>query len=323
MEIARGMRADLPAALFVVSHTSPTAPRLLPEILESVGPLPAVYAEDGEPVRARRIVVARPDFHLLLERGRVRVTRGPKENRFRPAVDPLFRSAALAYGPRVVGVILSGGLDDGAAGLWAVKTRGGIAVVQDPQEAAAPSMPRSALRQTQVDYCLRMAEMPSTLARLATESSAQAEAFSASEGLEIETRIALQENPLEAGLGGLGRLSPFTCPECHGILLRLEAGGLRFRCHTGHAYTAAALFAELTETVEAALWNAVRSVQETSILMEHLAAHAGSAGDAPFAAVLQHKATEARLRAEAVRRAAMEHEAVSGDSLVGAAGPGS
>src|SRR5690348_15300508 len=138
LAIASGLPADLPAAVLVAIHTSPTSPGLLPEILARSGPLPAAQAADGEPVSPGRIYVAAPDHHLLLEPGRVRVTRGPKENRFRPAVDPLFRSAALAYGPRVVGVILSGGLDDGAAGLWAVKTRGGVAIVQDPER------PRSA-----------------------------------------------------------------------------------------------------------------------------------------------------------------------------------
>src|SRR5262249_7731243 len=143
IEIARSLPADIPAAVFVVIHTAPSSPGYLPGLLNGAGPLPAAAAQDGEEVKPGRGYVARPHHHLRLGAGRVRVTRGPKENRFRPAVDPLFRSAALAYGPRVVGVVLSGGLDDGAAGLWAVKTRGGVAVVQDPGEARYRSMPES------------------------------------------------------------------------------------------------------------------------------------------------------------------------------------
>jgi two-component system chemotaxis response regulator CheB len=165
--IARSLPADFPAAVFVVIHSPPINPSFLPSILAKAGPLPASHPTDGEPITSGRIFVARPNYHLLIAPGEVRVTRGPKEKLFRPAVDPLFRSAALTYGRRVIGVVLSGGLDDGAAGLWAIKTCGGITVVQDPEEALVPSMPESALRQTPVDYRLRMAQIAPTLARLA------------------------------------------------------------------------------------------------------------------------------------------------------------
>jgi two-component system chemotaxis response regulator CheB len=234
----------------------------------------------------------------------------------------LFRSAALAHGPRVVGVILSGGLDDGSVGLWAIKTRGGIAIVQDPDEATTPSMPWNAMRRTRVDHCLRMAEIPAALAGLAVEPSAEADTLPApSEDLEIETRIAMEENPLQAGLAALGPPSMFTCPECHGVLIRLQTGGLRFRCHTGHAFTANALLAELTESIEDDIWNVVRSVEESSLLMEHMAGHARSAGDERMAAALERKASKARIRAESLRRAGLEHEALSGDIVADAEGP--
>jgi two-component system chemotaxis response regulator CheB len=316
--IVRGLPADLPAAVFVALHTSPHSPGLLPEIFNHRGPLPATNARDGEPVTRGRIYVAPPDHHLLLEAGRVRVTRGPKENRFRPAVDPLFRSAALAYGPRVVGVVLSGGLDDGAAGLWAVKVRGGVAIVQDPKEALYRSMPESAMRQVRVDYRLRVAEIAPILARLAAEPALDARAFPVPADLEIETRIAMEDKALHYGLGELGEPSLFTCPECHGILLRLKTGGgVRFRCHTGHAFTADALLAELTESVEGVLWNAVRAVQESALLMEHIAAHVRESGDGALASAYESKAAEARGRAELVRRAVMGHEALSGETLAG------
>lgn len=273
-------------------------------------------AEDGEEIQPGRIYVARPDHHLLLEAGRVRVTRGPKENRFRPAVDPLFRSAALAYGPRVVGVVLSGGLDDGTAGLWAIKTRGGVAVVQDPDEARARSMPESAMRQSRVDHCVRLIEIAPILARLAIEPAADAKRFPMPEELEVETRIAMQDNALKAGLRELGEPSMFACPECHGVLLRMKVGGgLRFRCHTGHAYTADALLAELTESVEDALWNAIRSVEESSLLMEHIASHVEETGDGGLASLYKRKAADARGRAELVRRVVMEHETMSEETL--------
>ena len=314
--IVSGLPADLPAAVFVAVHASPHSPGLLPEIFNHRGPLAAAHARDREPVTPGRIYVAPPDHHLLLEVGRVRVTRGPKENRFRPAVDPLFRSAALAYGPRVVGVILSGWLDDGAAGLWAVKVRGGVAVVQDPDEAFARSMPEAALRQARVNYRLRVVDIAPSLAELASEPAADAGAFPVPEGLEIETRIAMEDKALNRGVLDIGEPSPYACPECHGVLMRLKAGGgVRFRCHTGHSYTADSLLAEMTELVEVTLWNAIRSVQESSLLMEHIASHVREDGQADLAARYDRKAAEARERAELVRRAVMGHEKLSGDKL--------
>src|SRR5215831_10539902 len=145
-QIVRALPQDLAAAVFIVWHISPEAPSILPGILTRAGKLPAHHGVDGEPIRHGRIYIAPPDYHLMLEATHLRLTHSPKENRFRPAVDPLFRSAAYAFGPRVIGVVLSGALDDGTAGLWAVKDRGGLAVVQDPQDACIASMPQSALR---------------------------------------------------------------------------------------------------------------------------------------------------------------------------------
>src|SRR4051812_28114126 len=244
-EVARGLPADLPAAVFVVWHLAPGSLGVLPRVLGEAGPLPAANAADGEEVRPGRVYVAPPDRHLVLEPGRVRVTRGPRENRFRPAVDPLFRSAALASGPRVVGVVLTGALDDGTAGLWAVKARGGVAVVQDPAEATFPWMPRSALAHVRVDHVLPLAHIPPLLARLARGGPAPAEGSPVPEQMGVEARIALGDNALQAGVMGLGPPSPYTCPECHGTLLQMKTGGLlRFRCHTGHAYTLSSLLAE-------------------------------------------------------------------------------
>ena len=260
--LVAGLPADLAASVFVVLHTSADSPGLLAEILARAGALPALNATEGERIRPGQIYVAPPDHHLLIEPGVVRVTRGPRENRFRPAIDPLFRSAAQTYGPRVVGVILSGYLDDGTAGLWVVKRLGGAAVVQDPADALVDSMPRSALRHVEVDYCVPLAEMAELLLRL-TDEPGDVGAYEMPEEPRIEVSIAKAEQALEAGVLRLGEPSNYACPECHGVLLQLnEENRIRFRCHTGHAYSAESLVAEMDEAIEESLWNAIRSVEE-------------------------------------------------------------
>ena len=169
--------ADLPASLFIVVHTSPETPSLLADILTYSGKLPATNVTDGERIQKGRIYVAPPDRHLLVEPNRVRVTRGPKENRFRPAIDPLFRSAAQTYGPRVAGIILTGYMDDGTAGLWTVKQLGGTAIVQDPADALVPFMPLSAMTHVKVDYCVPLEEIAPLLVQLTAEAAAKKEKF--------------------------------------------------------------------------------------------------------------------------------------------------
>ena len=307
---------DLPAALFVVVHISPHTRSVLPAILCRTGPLPATHAVDGEAIQHRRIYIARPDHHLVLERGYARVTRGPKENRFRPAVDVLFRSAAYAYGPRVIGIVLTGQLDDGTAGLWAVKDRGGLAVVQDPKDAVYPSMPTSAMQHVSVDYCLPITEIAPVLGHLTREPAPEETGYAVSKGLEIETRIALEDNPLEAGLMQLGQLSPYTCPECHGALLQLQDGGLpRFRCHTGHAFSAHSLLAESGESIERVLWSTVRGIEERLLLLQHLARHAEERNDRVTATYIRQKVQEAVRHASLVREAARGHEQLHADTL--------
>ena len=159
-ELVRGLPVDLPASVFVSLHVPPHGTSMLPQILSRRGPLPAHHARDGEPIEPGRIYVAPPDLHLLIHQGVVRLSRGPRENGFRPAIDPLFRTAARWHGPRVVGVILSGTLDDGTAGLLAIKERGGFAVVQDPDDALFPGMPRNAMDVVHVDHVLPASEHP-------------------------------------------------------------------------------------------------------------------------------------------------------------------
>jgi len=315
MEAVRQLIGLLPdtfqASVFLVWHTSPSTRSVLPSLLERVGPLKAAYAVDREAIVPRRIYMAPPDHHLLLERGFVRVTKGPKENRFRPAIDPLFRSAAYVYGPRTIGVVLTGALDDGTAGLWTIKLRGGTAIVQDPEEALIPSMPLSALKAVNVDYRAKIAQIAGLLARLTREEAPEAPDLPMDEKrkLESEIRIAEEEGTLDKWGLGAGELSPFTCPECHGVLARIREGRVvRFRCHTGHAYSADSLLTSVTEAIESLLWDALRAADEAAMLLNHVGQHCEDAGDLEAAADYRSKAAEALQRGRVIRKAAIENE---------------
>ena len=303
--IVESLTPELSAAIFVVLHTAPSSPNVLDRILACAGPLSASNARDGEQFRSGHIYVAPADHHLLLEAsGGLRLTRGPKENRFRPAIDPLFRSAAQAFGPRVIGVILTGFLDDGTAGLWAVKVRGGMAIVQDPEDAVAPAMPRNALQHVPVDYCVTLKELGPLLVQLAGTPVEHKEEEQVPEQMETEVNIAKAENALESGIMRWGELSPFACPECHGVLLQLKEGSnLRFRCHTGHAYSLESLLTEIGEQSEAMLWNAVRCLEERMLLLRRIAAELQKHGHPAQFESVEAKAKEAQRQAEFIRRA--------------------
>ncbi|HEX8845848.1 MAG TPA: chemotaxis protein CheB [Pyrinomonadaceae bacterium] len=315
--LVSGLPRKFPATVFIVLHMSPETPSVLPEILTRAGELSARHPRDKEEFRPGQIYVAPPDHHLLVESdNRVRVTRGPKENRFRPAVDPLFRSAARSYGTRVIGIVLSGGLDDGTVGLLAIKQRGGLAVVQDPRDAITPSMPFNAMRHVAVDHCLPVAEIAPLLVRLTDEHAGEEGEHPVSEELEIEVKIAREDNAKDAGVLRLGEASMFTCPECHGTLLELNSKEpLRFRCHTGHAFTVNSLLAELTENVEDSLWTTIRAIQESAMLMKHLAEHLSHGENDAAAQLFLKKAREAEQRGELVRQAVMNHEKLSEDRI--------
>lgn len=308
--------SDFPAAVLLVWHVSPDHPSLLPQILARATSLPVAHAVDQEPMQAGRIYVAPPDRHLLVEPERVRLSRGPKENRFRPAIDVLFRSAAWAHSTRVIGVVLTGSLDDGAAGLYAIKERGGIAIVQDPLDALYSSMPKAALQAVDVDYCLPVGEIGALLIELVNQELPAQEPKPPSETMAIEVGVALKDNGLELGIMKLGDLSPFTCPECHGVLLRLKENNLiRFRCHTGHAYSLDSLLAEVTQSIEETLWNGIRTIEESEMLMIHTAEHLRELKEFEAADLLLQKAEAARRRARLVRQAVMSNEIVSQDNL--------
>jgi two-component system chemotaxis response regulator CheB len=314
--LLQGLPDDLATPMLVVVHLPPSSPGRLPEILQRHTALRVSWATDGEAITPGRIYLAPPDRHLLVEDGRVRLTRAPRENHSRPAIDPLFRSAALVYGPRVVAVVLSGRLDDGTAGLWAVKERGGIAVVQDPEDAAHSDMPRNALEYTDADHVVASAQLGPLLARL-TGGPATSSGKPASPHLQLEVQIAMEANALQSGVSSMGSTTPYTCPECHGVLMRVDQGGIpRFRCHTGHAYALDSLLASVGESVEAALWGALRAVEESVLLLREAARHAGggNAANGDGTTVdprFEQKAREAQSRAELIRDAVLEHQALS------------
>jgi two-component system chemotaxis response regulator CheB len=315
--------ADLPAAVFVVWHLSPGIKSVLPSVLSRAGPLRACNPEDGDPIVPGRIYVAPSDHHLLVERGYVRVTRGPKENRFRPAVDPLFRSAAYMYGPRVIGVVLSGALDDGTAGLWTIKLRGGTAIVQEPSEALHRSMPLNALENVAVDYKLPAAEIGELLGALSRQEATGEPDIPLQERrkLEHETRIAAEKDALEEHIMSFGELSPFTCPECHGVLTELKEGSIvRFRCHTGHAFSSDTLLNSITEQAEERLWDAIRVLDETVMMLNAMGERFARAGNTRTAEQCFDKAREAHERSKPLREAANDNEALSTEELKTAAG---
>jgi two-component system, chemotaxis family, protein-glutamate methylesterase/glutaminase len=294
---------DFRAAVCVVVHTSPASPGVLGGILRRAGPLEATTVVTRERLKPGMVYVPGPDLHLVVQPTMAVATRGPRENRFRPAVDPLFRSAAQAYGPRVIGVILSGGLDDGTAGLWAVKRMGGVTLVQDPEDAMVQSMPRHALQHVEVDHVLPAARIAAMLERLTSEDIAEAGGYVVPESTKIEVEIARQTSPLEAGVQRLGEPSTYACPECHGVLLRMAEGErVRFRCHTGHAYSSESLISEMDQAIEDALSISIRALQEKAILVRDLAQRTT---DARHAEDLRLRAEEAQQRAEMLRQATL------------------
>lgn len=298
-----GLPAGLDAAVLVVIHLAPSSPGFLPQILGGAGPLACRHPEQGEKLERAHVYIAPPDRHMLVDaRGSIRLSRGPKENRMRPAVDPLFRSVALAYGPAVVGVILTGNLDDGTAGLLAVRQCGGTTVIQDPADAEAPSMPLSATQHVDIDYQVPLPEMAPLLVRLVGEQPTAGRRRMPNQ-LEIETQIAAHNGAAVGDVAQLGEPSVFTCPDCHGTLMRVrDEHLLRFRCHTGHAFTAQSLLASLDESTEDAIWNAVRALDEGGMLLKHLARHARDAGQPEQALALDQQAKLKLRQAELIRR---------------------
>jgi two-component system, chemotaxis family, protein-glutamate methylesterase/glutaminase len=300
--VVSGLPPDLPAAVVVVLHIPRGAPSALAGILDRAGPLPAVAAQQSAPLRAGTVYVAPVDHHVLVVERHLRLSHGPTENGHRPAIDPLFRSAALSHGPSAVGVVLSGTRDDGTAGLAAVAARGGTAVVQDPDDALYGGMPANALAQVPDALVHPAVKIGPVLGELLSRPLG-ADRTGAADGLLIaETRMA------EAGVPTTDRLgpatpSPFSCPSCNGVLFELPgAPAPRFRCRVGHAWSPDALEGEQAHAVDEALWAALRALEERADLLDRLAEDARRHGRSRSAASHGRRAARSREQARQVRR---------------------
>ena len=292
MQVVRGFPADFPAAVFVVLHLSPTATSRLADILTRSGPLEAINATDGSPIEPGCSVIAPPDFHLVIRPGRVELSRGPRENHTRPAVDPLFRSAARAYGNRVIGVVLSGALYDGTAGLLAIQARGGATIVQDPADAAVESMPRTALRLVDADHVLPAAEIGPVLDRLVREPLPEPGRAIAMTEVDPQITTVIRDDIDELAANRRPHeLTIYTCPDCGGSLWQGQTGEwVSFHCHVGHAYAPEVLLGQKSEELEAALWTCVRLLTEKATLTQQLAARTAARGDVGVAARIAEQA---------------------------------
>ncbi len=269
--------AGIPASFFVTLHTTPHGWGVLPQILSKAGPLTAEHPRNASRVRPGRIYVAPPDLHLLFDGGVMRLVHGPKENGHRPSIDAMFRSAAHAYRERVAGVLLTGNLDDGAAGLKAIQEQGGLAIVQDPKEAPYPDMPKNALVAMEVDYCLPIQKIRRVLIAAATEKRGgrTTKPIRAEKG---KNKAFSEASP--AVQPKAGTPIPLVCPDCQGPLWEFQEGKLeRFQCLVGHRYNRKSLLAAHTEEVEQALWVALRALEERITLQRNLGEMASGRGD--------------------------------------------
>ncbi|HSD00611.1 MAG TPA: chemotaxis protein CheB, partial [Casimicrobiaceae bacterium] len=277
-EMLAGLPADYPAAVFIVVHVSPEAPSVLHQILDRVCKLPVAVARSGARVRPGTVTLASPDLHLVLGRSstvRPWSARESTSSLDRRAV-PLRRADLRAAGHGCV--IVSGMLDDGAAGLWAIKNRGGIAVVQDPADAEFPDMPRNALQVTAVDYRLPLREIASMLARIAHQKVEDVEE-GAPQNMATEVRVIARNDTNMEDLDAIAERVPFTCPECGGALWEITNGGPRYRCHNGHAYSLNTLASEQAVQVEAALWAGSRRLEESERLSRRMESFARARGN--------------------------------------------
>ena len=302
-QMARGLPAGFPASIFVVCHFPVDSQSILPQILSRSGPLLASHAYDGDPIHPGHIYVAPPDHHLLLEDGTLRLRRGPRENGHRPAIDPLFRSAARSYGPRVIGVVLTGALNDGVAGLMAVRAAGGLAVIQDPKDAFVAALPLNAVAIAGADYVAPASELAPLLARLVQQPAPETGEAHMIDPMEQVSKIQIQDAEAQQRGERNGALSVFTCPECGGSLWQADDDGVvRFRCHVGHSYYAEGLLAEQAEILEAALWTAARTFKDRSVLSRQLAHQERTHGNSKAAVRFEEQAQQAERYSDSIQK---------------------
>jgi two-component system chemotaxis response regulator CheB len=298
--VVEHIQRDFPAAILIALHLPDGIRSMLPQILERAGNLPAGQARDGDRIESGRIYVAPAGFHLTVVRGYMAVTRGAREHGHRPAIDPLFRSAAVAYGRRAIGVILSGSLHDGTVGLREIKRAGGLAIVQDPNDTEWPSMPLSALRHVDVDHTVPASQIGTLLQQLVIMPSGSAATMPDRD--ENRPKDELELTMHEDERDHPGEPSPYSCPECGGVLWELRDGELiRFRCRVGHAYTSETLTTEQALTVEHALWSALRALEEHAAVRRRMAERAILNGKKTTAERYRKRARELDEQAQQVR----------------------
>ncbi|MBR0798917.1 chemotaxis protein CheB [Bradyrhizobium jicamae] len=304
-DILGRLPANLPAAIFIVLHLPAHGIGILSTVAAAAAKLPVRQAESGMVIENGHIYLAAPDHHLLIHDGHLMLGRGPLENLVRPAIDPLFRSAALHYGPRVIGVVLSGLLSDGAAGLSAIKRCGGIAVVQDPNDAISDEMPLRAMEATTVDLCVPAARLGDVLSDLARERAAAS--LPIPPEIALEVKIAAGERVGSDTLVDIANPAPLTCPGCGGVLSELSMGRpLRFRCQVGHAYTADALAKEQESRVDEAFRVALRIIEERAELVHRMAEDGRRSGRPAVAQMYEARAAEYREYADMIRRVMLQ-----------------
>ncbi|KAB8335037.1 chemotaxis protein CheB [Scytonema tolypothrichoides VB-61278] len=313
--LVKNLPPDLNAAVFVVLHVPSHGTSVLPHILTRAGKLPASHAKDGEVIQLRRIYVAPPNYHLLVKPGHIHLTRGPRENGHRPAIDPLFRTAARTYGRRVVAVVLTGVLDDGTAGLRAVKMLNGVAVVQNPEDAMYSGMPRSAIENVDdIDHILPLSGIPDMLVNLAN-TPVEGEEDAVPEVIEFESDLVELDMNVLSNEARPGKPSTFGCPDCGGTLWELSEGGLlRFRCRTGHAYSAETLLAKQSDALEDALWVALRALEEKASLSSRMAKRMRDRNQLLSAQRLEEEVEDSQKRAEVIRDVLLKGNATAAEA---------
>ncbi|MFC0805306.1 chemotaxis protein CheB [Ensifer sp. P24N7] len=314
-QLLREFPPEFAATVFIVVHVGARGNNLLADIFSDHSPIPVTTAADGEQIECGRVYIAPADHHLLVIDDVIRLGRGPRENLARPAVDPLFRSVGVSYGPRAIGLVLTGMLNDGAAGLADLKRCGGVTVVQNPTDAAAPEMPLGALAATDVDYRAPLADLPHLLVQLTREDAGSAVSIPRDVGFEVE--IALGRPVDAASIASIAVAAPLSCPACGGVLSQIKSWPpLRFRCQVGHAYTSDTLAAESEGSVDEAMRVALRIIEERVTLSEKMADDARRSGREAAAAANSRRAEESRGHAETLRRAMLgKAESVTADEL--------
>ena len=307
---------DFDGSMFIVLHIPAYSPSSLPHILSRCNVFEVLHPKDGEKIQPKKIYVAPPNHHLLIEKNTVLIKKGPKENRFRPSIDALFRSAAYTFGSRVIGIILSGTLDDGTSGMWTIKRLGGLAIVQLPSEASHPEMPMNVMEFVDVDHCISVENMCDQIGYAEEKPIAPKDAVTKTEIeiLELEIAIPKHNNAFALSIIDQGALTSFTCPECNGSLIRLVEGKIiRFRCHAGHGFTASALLAALTQHIEDSLVVSMRAMEECTRLLKNLSNNYRSIGQHDAADFFGNAEEENRQRATVIHESIFSQKALSAD----------